>query len=329
LSKNLTKFQKQLCNLLQDGLPICQRPFTEIAKILKCDELTVLEHARLLKEMGIIRRFQAIVNYRALGRISTLVAAHLPENIFNNVAKAVNSLESVSHNYRRDHYYNLWFTLQMQSQIQIESKLAELSTKFGTGFYSLPVENSFKLDVRFDAERFVMRGGDAGLAYNNIQLDDKPVKLNKNEKLILTSLQKGLKLVPEPFDFLVVTGKDVKADLEMMKQLVDKGVIRRIAAVLDHRRLGFETNVLFVCEIPRDRIIEAGRRLASLESVSHCYHRKVFEGWPYNLFGMMHARDEERIRNDIDKFVEFENVENYELLQTVTELKKQPVRYNL
>jgi DNA-binding Lrp family transcriptional regulator len=324
----LTKFQKQLCNLLQDGLPICQRPFTEIAKTLNDDEVTVLEQSRLLKEAGVIRRFQAIVNYRALGRISTLVTSHIPEEDFDGVTDVVNALECVSHNYRRDHYYNLWFTLQMDNQSQIQSKLAELSMRFGTGFYSLPVEDSFKLDVRFDTERLVMRDC-PDIAVVNKRLVDKPAQLNKNQKLLLAGLQKGLEFVPEPFDFSTVTGNDVQADLEMMKGLVDKGVIRRIAAVLDHRRLGFEANVLFVCEIPRDRIIEAGRRLASLESVSHCYHRKVFEGWPYNLFAMMHAQDEEKIRNDINKFIKFDNIENYELLRTVTELKKQPVRYNI
>ncbi len=329
MSVDLTKFQKQLCNLLQDGLPVCRRPFAEIAKVLNCDETTVLQQARLLKEMGIVRRFRALIDYRALGRISTLVAAHIPEDSFDDVTEAVNSLEGVSHNYRRDHFYNLWFTLQMQTISRIESVLTDLSARFGTEFHSLPVERAFKLDVRFDAELLVMRSGVAGPTADNRRERDEPVELNDVRKLILSRLQEDLEFVAEPFDFFSdreTNGKDIHG---IIKELVDTGLIRRIAAVLDHRRLGFVCNVLFVCEVPRDRILEAGRRLACMQTVSHCYQRETFESWPYNLFAMMHACSERQIQHDIGEFVKAERAKKFELLQTVAELKKQPVRYNL
>jgi DNA-binding Lrp family transcriptional regulator len=89
---HLTKLQKRLCNELQGGLPICAKPFDDLAKYLGSDEETVLQEIRGLKEAGIIRRLRALTDYRALGFTGTLVAAHVPEQYLKAVAEAVNSL---------------------------------------------------------------------------------------------------------------------------------------------------------------------------------------------------------------------------------------------
>jgi DNA-binding Lrp family transcriptional regulator len=115
--------------------------------------------------------------------------------------------------------------------------------------------------------------------------------------------------------------------LRIIQELIAKGVIRRIAAVVDHRKLGFVANVLFACEVPGDRVVEAGKRLAGLPMVSHCYERGTFKDWPYNLFAMMHGRSMGEIQQVINKFVEAEKIDSFELLQTVAELKKQAVKY--
>ena len=140
MSFRLTKFQKRLCNVLQNGLPICSEPFADLAKSLDSDEETVLREIAELKNAGVIRRIGAVINYRALGRTSTLVAAHIPESNLQEVTEAVNSLDDVSHNYLRSHYYNLWFTLQAQTAEQIEVMLSNLSARFGVKFHSLPVQ---------------------------------------------------------------------------------------------------------------------------------------------------------------------------------------------
>jgi DNA-binding Lrp family transcriptional regulator len=140
-------------------------------------------------------------------------------------------------------------------------------------------------------------------------------------------LQDDLQLTEEPFAFLCGEGLAKQDVLRIIKELIDKGVIRRIAAVVDHRKLGFVVNVLFAGQVPQDRIIEAGQRLARFAIVSHCYQRETFENWPYNLFAMLHAKSMGQIQHVINRFVEAENIESFQLLPTVTELKKQPVRY--
>ena len=350
----LTKLQKQLCNALQDGLPICDRPFAQIAKDLNSDEKTVLEQTSELKKSGVVRRFRAVINYRALGKVSTLVAAHVPDESFQEVAEAVNSTDGVSHNYRRGHFYNLWFTLQMQRAAQIKAVLSELSGRFGIEFHSLPVKRFFKLDVRFDAEKGALRNCSGLSAQKGRAHGPAPIILNAKQKLVLSKLQGELDLVSGPFAphqlgvsrpaaktrrgkvpfshraigaGLCSEGLEKKEILAIITELIDKGVIRRIAAVVDHRKLGFVANVLFCGEVAQERIVKAGKRLACFRAVSHCYERETFQDWPYNLFAMMHARSMEQIQQVIDKFIEAERIDSFELLPTVAELKKQPVEH--
>ena len=318
----LTKLQKQLCNVLQDGLPICPKPYDDLAKYLNNNEKTVLQEIRELKESGVIRRICALINSRALGMTSTLVAAHIPEENLPEVAEAVNSLENVSHNYLREHYYNLWFTLQAESPKQIEVTVSNLSGRFGIDFYSLPIERVFKLDVRFDVE------GEGQLPGDIDQLPkSKTVELNEAEKQILSKLEDDLDVISEPFDFLCSEGLEAEGVLRIIQRLIDKGVIRRIAAIVDHRKLGFVANILFCSEVPQNRIVEAGKALARFGAVSHCYERKTVEDWPYNLFAMMHGKSMGEIQHLINKFTESEKIDSFELLPTAAELKKGPVKH--
>ncbi len=194
MSLHLTKLQKQLCNALQDGLPICSRPFAEIAEELNSDEETVLQQIGELKSAGVIRRLRAVINHRVLGKTSTLVAAHVPKERLPEVTEAVNSLENVSHNYLRDHFYNLWFTLQAPKSRQIKVTLSSLSDRFGIDFHSLPVTRFFKLDVRFDAE-----DAEQVLLGDVRKPKEQTVELEANDKLILSKLQDELAVTSEPF----------------------------------------------------------------------------------------------------------------------------------
>ncbi len=323
MSQVLTQLQKRLCNILQDGLPISQKPFAAIAQSLDSDEDAVLHEIKALKETGIIRRIGASINYAAMGKVSTLVTAHIPEEKLGEIAEAVNAIENVSHNYHRRHYYNMWFTLQGDSVSEIEDTITELSGRFGVEFHSLPVKRYFKLDVRFDAEQMLP----AETANVERITSTKVVELDTREKKILSKLQNGIEIIAEPFKFLRDEKLKMDEVLEIIQGLIDKGVIRRIAAVMEHRKLGFTANVLFVCKVDENKIEQAGNALARFGAVSHCYERKTFEGWPYNLFAMMHGRNMGDIQHIIDKFTKSQQIDSFELLPTITEFKKQPVRY--
>jgi DNA-binding Lrp family transcriptional regulator len=321
VSAHLTKLQKQLCNALQEGLPICPKPYDDLAKYLNNNEETILQETKKLKEMGVIRRICALINSRALGLTGTLVAAHIPQEILQEVTAAVNGLEDVSHNYLRKHYYNLWFTLQAESADQIEAVISNLSGRFGIDFYSLPIEHVFKLDVRFDAE------GEGQLGNVEQIPKSEKMELNKAEKKILSKLEADLEIISEPFNFLCGEGLETEEVLQIIQGLIDKGVVRRIAAIVNHRKLGFVANVLFCSRVPEGRIVEAGEALAHFGAVSHCYERKPVENWPYNLYAMMHGKSMGEIQHLINKFTEAERIDSFELLPTAEELKKEPVKH--
>jgi len=322
VSSHLKKLQRQLCSRLQDGLPICSRPFAEIAKAINSTENEVLRQISELKKTGVIRRISALINYRAVGMTGTLVTAHIADENIQEVAGAVNSLPNVSHNYLRNHYYNLWFTLQADSVEQIDLTISNLAGRFGTDFHSLPARRTFKLNVRFDTD-----GPESEFSDVEEIPQTKAVELTENEKLILRQLQNPLEPIAEPFDFLHSENLKKEDALRIIRGLIDKGVIRRIAAVLDHHKLGFVANVLFACKVEPDKIVQAGTKLARLAIVSHCYQRKGFENWPYNLFAMIHAKSMGEIQSVIDKFSKTEKIDSFELLPTAAELKKQAVRY--
>jgi len=313
-----------LCNSLQHGLPVCSRPFERLARELGSDEEQVVKETRRLLKEGVIRRFGAFINYRSLGAAGTLVAAHVPVEQLQEVAEAVSRLEGVSHNYERRHHYNLWFTLQARDENDIEAMLARLGERFGVKFFSLPVERVFKLDVRFDPEH------DQTLSLGSPAVPETGVvELSDTDKIVLARLQEGLEIESRPFDVLCRQGMRESEVLETVRTLVRKGAIRRIGVAVDHRRLGFAANVLFCCAVADEKIAEAGQRLARFTAVSHCYQRRVFEGWTYNLFAMMHGRSMGEIQRVINRFVEAEQIESFELLPTAGEFKKQPVKYRL
>ena len=325
----LNKFQKKLCNIIQEPLPLRADPFAAIAERLKSDEATVIEQLQKLKAFGIIRSFRATVNCRSLGKVATLVTAHIPANDLVAVAAVINAMPGVSHNYLRDHNFNLWFTLQADNNEQIEKLLANLSHRLGCEFHSLPATKVFKLHVRFDpdlAEENLSVPEIQNDTYETVNLDSVPAHLTELEKDILTKLQKDLEISPRPFDFLVPDTVDIETALETIQSLTDKGVIRSVAAVLNYRKLGFAANVMFCARVKSDIVDYVGQKLAGLKIVSHCYERKTFRGWPYNIYAMMHARTDGQIRRVINEITASEKIEEFQLLATTEELKKKPVK---
>jgi len=327
---NLSAFDKRLCNELQIGLPVAERPFAIIARILKSSETKVLERTRALVKLGVIRRLGVSINWRAIGKASTLVAAHIEQENLKKVISAVNKLQGVSHNYLREHHYNLWFTLRADSQKDIETILKKLSKRFGVAFNTLPVERIFKLDARFDAasngKRLLPARCLPCVAFlSSIALAKEEAKqgpLCSIDKRILAGLQGGLKVVKRPFDFL---GKDAFENYDSLLHIagmIQDGVINRLGAMVNHNKLGFTANTMFACEAAKSRAIKIGEKLAALGIVSHCYERKRFKGWPFNIFAMMHGCNMEDIRKVVERFVKKERIKSFAVLPTAEKLKK-------
>ena len=142
---------KAILNRIQSDFPIISRPYLAVADELGLTEKQVLERVRQLKEMGIIRRIGGNFVPDKLGYVSTLCAARVPKEKIEHFAEVVNRFPGVTHNYRRDNSFNIWFTFIAPSMEEIEQNLKEISKETGIAeILNLPATKVFKIRAQFD-----------------------------------------------------------------------------------------------------------------------------------------------------------------------------------
>jgi DNA-binding Lrp family transcriptional regulator len=319
----MTELEARLCEELQIGIPICQRPFEHMANMLGCTEEAIVASINRLREQGIIRRFGPIINHRTMGRYSTLVMGHLPEQILGSAAELINKLPHVSHNYIRDHHYNLWFTLHANTQQQAQAMIGQLAGLLGIGLYSLPTIRVLKLQVYFPITGQGERHVHPSVATTGRQIP------NLLQSQILERMLPDIPIHPRPFALLAEGLAAEQEVIEAVAGLVAKGIVRRISAILDHYALGLCANALLAAQVQPDKVESAIGPLASSRLVSHLVLRKQVEAWPYNLYAMIHASDMEQIYLLVGAFAEQAGNCEYQLLRTVRQVKKAPSPYRL
>ena len=146
----LTRLERRVINLIQRDFPVNSRPYQLIADMFGSTEQEVYAAVKSLKAKGVVRRIGATFDARALGYVSTLVAAKVANNKIEQVAEFVCQHDGVTHCYERDGAYNLWFTLTVRNEGLIATLLAELSRQDGVeGALDLPSERVFKINVTF------------------------------------------------------------------------------------------------------------------------------------------------------------------------------------
>ena len=152
--------------------------------------------------------------------------------------------------------------------------------------------------------------------------------LTKLEKKIIASIQEDIAVTPRPYlEIAVKLGVSEKALLQTLQSLCDRGIIRRYGATLRHQKTGFTANAMAAWQVDENRIDEVGSKMASFREVSHCYRRNPADRWPYNLYTMIHASDEDACRLTAQNMSEATLVINYTLLFSRKELKKTSMVY--
>lgn len=150
------------------------------------------------------------------------------------------------------------------------------------------------------------------------------------DKKIIRILQEDIPLISEPYKQMAEElGIEEEVLLHKIKEFTELGIIRRYGSALFHRKIGFQANAMVVWQIDKDRIEKVGKKMATFEKVTHCYERPTSEEWKYNLFTMVHGKTKvecEGIINDISHEIQ---EKNYEVLYSITELKKNSMRYFL
>lgn len=318
--------QNLLARAIQEEVPFVPQPWNEIGRKLGLDSLDILAQLRAWKDEGKLREISAVLEGSLLGYESALCTAAVPAENISAAAAAVSGHPTVSHNYLRDHAYNLWFTIAVPHTMGLDGTLARLAVRAGLqGIQTLRRTRTFKIGVNLDL-----------LAHKNLsetEITPTPsapaLSPTPEEVRLFRSLQIPLPLAEKPFlELARATGMDEEEILSFGRKHLS-GAIRRYVATFRHRQAGVRGNVLVVWNVAGDRLEEAGVRLAGVPEVSHCYGREPFCGFPYMLYTMIHGPDEAsclRLATELSSMI---GVDDYLPLPSRQEFKKCRLRYFL
>src|ERR1700761_7075006 len=321
----LDDLDKRLLNLMQGRFPIAARPSGHSAAEAGITEQEAMARVSELLRERIIRQVTPIFDTRALGYSSMLVAARVdPENPWR-AANIINAHPGVSHNYLRNHDFNIWFTIATEpdSPLGLEGTLEVLAREAGAeSVRQLPTLKLFK--IRMDLE---MEGGTETLAKAAAEAaepaETEAQAYDEFDKAVIRALQGNLPVIAEPYApaaaELGISQERLLAHLEGMQQ---RRLLRRVAAILFHRRAGFSANGMGVWKVPDERVMELGMRMAAFRGISHCYQRPTYADWPYSVFTMAHGRSKEECDAILDAIAEDTGVSERATLYSSTEFKK-------
>jgi DNA-binding Lrp family transcriptional regulator len=302
----LDETDKRLMNLLQSRFPLDPEPFALVAAAAELELDDVLARTRRLLEGRIIREITPIFDTRALGYESMLVAAKVDAEHPQRAAQIVNAHPGVSHNYLRTHEFNLWFTIATppDSELGLRGTLEALMEETGAeSMRELPTLTLFKINMNLEMEKGTDALAAAVEAAPPRELEPQPY--DEDDIALIRALQGPMAAVERPYDEAAAEiGVSTEELLERLRGMVDRKILRRVAAILYHRRAGFSANGMGVWRVPEDEILEVGGKMASFRGISHCYQRPTYEDWPYSVFTMAHGRSKEECDAILDSIAE-------------------------
>jgi DNA-binding Lrp family transcriptional regulator len=324
---SMDDLDKELLNEIQWTFPLVTRPFDAIAKKFDSTPEIVKQRLKQLKEIGVLRQLSAIFDTRKLGYTSSLVAMEIEPDKLEYVANQINRHPGVSHNYERDHQFNLWFTLAVPPGSDLKTELEKFNVLKGIKkVRMLPTLQLFKIGVKLDMVD--EKKHDVAPTEEKKQVKNAKFEPTEEDKNFIRELQKDMDIIDEPFvksaKNLGITEKEL---FEKMKHYEEYGIMRRFAAILRHRQVGFTANGMIVWKVPEDRISEVGAVLGSFPQISHCYERPTYPDWPYNVFSMIHCKTHDEA-NEMAKTIQDQiHVDDYRILFSSREFKKTRVEY--
>jgi siroheme decarboxylase len=320
----LDDLDRRLLNLMQGSFPIAPRPYEHVASLAEVAAADVMSRVQRLLDKRIIRQVTPIFDTRALGYSSMLVAAKVDPEHPHRAAQVINQHPGVSHNYLRNHEFNLWFTIATEpdSRLGLEGTLEVLAREAGAeSVRQLPTLKLFKIRMDLEMEGDTQALSSAVEAKEPIDLDPQPY--DEHDIAVIRALQGDMPVVSEPYAAgAAAVGMSQQAFLDHLSRMQERGILRRVAAILYHRRAGFSANGMGVWQVPDEQIADIGRRMAAVRGISHCYQRPTYADWPYSVFTMAHGRSKEECDAVLDAIAEQTGISQRATLYSSTEFKK-------
>ncbi len=329
----LEALDRELLNAVQWDFPLEPRPFAVLGERLGIADEAVRARITRVKELGVLRQLSAIFDTRALGYGSALVAAQIDPDSRRRGGRGhqrpsrcepqlqAQSPRTTSGTRSRCRRVSRWRTT---STCSIGSPGAIVTRK-------LPTLKLYKIGVKLD-----MTGNTAADAKAEVLEHEKPERREHMEAPELSDLeiatirvvQEDLPLTERPFAaYAELIGCDEDTVLELLKSFKERKLMRRFAAVMNHRSAGFKANAMGVWAVPEAQLDEIGPQMAGFALVSHCYRRPTYDDWPYSIFTMVHGKNAKECEATIAAIHAETGIDEYALLWSVKEYKKTRVRY--
>jgi DNA-binding Lrp family transcriptional regulator len=319
-----------LLDELQNDLPLVEQPFAALGARIGMEEDEILERITSLRGEGVVRQMSGIFDTRKLGYSSQLVAVRSRPGTEEATAAVFSGHPGVTHNYRREHHFDIWFTiavppnsrLGMDATIDLLASLANVEA-----IRPLPALKFFKIGVDLDMK------GDRDPAARKARRPitapaPDPASLDERDIAAVRALQTDLPATTRPLDAVAgpygFTGAEL---LARGQKMLETGQMRRFAAVLNHRNAGFKENGMGVWVVSEEECEAKGRTMASFRGVSHCYQRPVYPDWPYRLFSMTHGRTKEECEAVLEAIAKETGLTEYAVLYSTREYKKTRLKY--
>ncbi len=311
---------------IQKNFPMVKNPFKVIANELNTTEDEVLKILKEQKEQNIIRQTSAIFDTKKLGYKSSLVAFEVKEKDIDDAVLILNSHPGISHNYERNHSFNIWFTLaiapnsisNLEDTIKILAKLTKAKD-----YIVLPTLKLFKISVKLDTTNKESKNEKI------IKKEFKKMKLTDYHFDVIKEAQKNIEIIKEPFKKAIGNlNISYEEFFNTLNEFKETGVMRRFASILNHRKAGFNANAMVVWDIEEGEADEKiGEIAASFSAVSHCYLRPKYPSWNYNLFTMIHGKTKEDTQEVIDNISKEISYKSKMPLYSSREFKKVRIKY--
>src|ERR671919_363952 len=308
-----------------------ERPVADVARAAELPEGDVMARVQRLLDKRIIREITPIFDTRALGYSSMLVAAKVDPEYPHRAAKVINTHPGVTHNYLRNHDFNLWFTIATEpgSKLGLSGTLEVLQGLTGAeSIRELPTLKLFKIRMDLEMEKGTDALSAAGEAVEPLELD--PIELSDEDVTTVRATQGPMPVVSEPYAPAAERlGTSQDEVLRRLESLREREGLRRVAAILYHRRAGFSANGMGVWKVPDEKILEVGTRMAAVRGISHCYQRPTYPDWPYSVFTMAHGRSKEECDAILDSIARECGIDGDDraVLYSSTEYKKVRLHY--
>ncbi len=318
---NLSDLEKRVLDSVQQDIPLINRPFYEMARNAETDENTFLHTVKSLLKRDLIRDISAIYNAKGLGYQSSLVAVASEDP--DKTAAAISRHCGVSHNYYREHHFNVWFTLTIPQSEDLERVIENiLKEEEFESFRILPSLKTYKIGVNFQ-----FSGEKKKKTTNNYSSQIDSVEINRD---LIRLLQKPFPLVSEPWrEIATILKMEEDELLNEIGRLKKARVIKRISGVIRHRKTGYGANGMVCFQLPEESVDRAGEIAARYSAVSHCYRRPVYPDWPYSLFAMTHGTSVEECEETASEIAWEIAAEKMLVLYSTKEYKKERVKYYL